>query len=146
MFDIAAESIEIIEDIHSKNYCTRAIYVKRELAYMLIGEGESTSHVLRSLYSARPNSKSLNTHIITTHEIYQRWYIDLLLPAVSLAGIMMILCSEVFFFAIVIDNHRTGEADMNRAHPSLVEKKRSFTGTGVKQDSGKGLMHASAEE
>ena len=145
MFDIAAESIEIIEDIHSKNYCTRAIYVKRELAYMLIGEGESTSHVLRSLYSARPNSKSLNTHIIT-HEIYQRWYIDLLPPAVSLAGIMMILCSEVFFFAIVIDNHRTGEADMNRAHPSLVEKKRSFTGTGVKQNSGKGLMHASAEE
>ena len=58
----------------------------------------------------------------------------------------MILCSEVFFFAIVIDNHRTGEADMNRAHPSLVEKKRSFTGTGVKQNSGKGLMHASAEE
>ena len=52
-----------------------------------------------------------------------------------LIGIMMILCSEVFFFAIVIDNHRTGEADMNRAHPSVVEKRRSFGWPGVRQPS-----------
>merc|ERR1711988_825465 len=76
LFDIASESMPIIADIHSKNYCTRAIYMKREIAYMLIGS-------------------------------------------------ILIICSEVFFFAIVIDNHRTGEADTIRLQPTLLEKSRS---------------------
>ena len=77
LFDIASESIPIIRDIHSKNYCSRAIYMKREIAYMLIGS-------------------------------------------------ILIICSQVFFFAIVIDNHRTGEQDMIRLQPTLLDKKNRF--------------------